>query len=47
MTKEARIYNGKKTVFSICSAGKAGQLRVKNEIITFPDTTHKNKFKID
>ena len=29
MTKEARIYNGEKTVFSINSAGKTGQLHVK------------------
>ena len=47
MTKEARIYNGKKTVFSISGTGKPGQPHVKNEIITFLDTTHKNKFKID
>jgi len=29
MTKEARIYNGEKTVVSISSAGKTGQLHVK------------------
>ena len=46
MTKEARIYNGKKIVFSICSTGKAGQLHVKNEIITFPDTTYKKNSKL-
>ena len=28
-TKEARIYNGEKTVSSISSAGKTGQLCVK------------------
>ena len=27
--KEARIYNGEKTVSSICGAGKTGQLHVK------------------
>ena len=29
MTKEARIYNGEKTVSSISGAGKTGHLRVK------------------
>ena len=29
MTKEARIYNGEKTVPSISGAGKTGQLHVK------------------
>ena len=29
LTKEARIYNGEKTVSSISSAGKTGQLYVK------------------
>ena len=29
MTKEARIYNGEKTVSSISGAGKSGQLDVK------------------
>ena len=29
MTKEARIYSGAKTVSSISSAGKTGQLHVK------------------
>ena len=29
MAKEARIYNGEKTVFSISVAGKTGQLLVK------------------
>ena len=29
MTKEARIYNGEKTVSSISGAGKTGQLHVK------------------
>ena len=28
-TKETRIYNGGKTVCSICGAGKTGQLHVK------------------
>ena len=29
MTKEARIYNGEKTVSSICGVGKTGQQHVK------------------
>ena len=29
MTKEARIYNGENTVFSVSGAGKTGQLHVK------------------
>ena len=48
MTKEARIYNGEKTVSSISGAGKTGQLHVKkNEIRTFFNTIHKNKLKIN
>ena len=43
LTKEARIYNGTKTASSINGAGKTGQLRVKNEIRTLPNTTHKDK----
>ena len=29
MTKELRIYNGQKTISSISSAGKTGQLHAK------------------
>ena len=47
MTKEAKIYNGEKTVSSISGAGKTGQLHVKNEIRTLPNTIHKNKLKMD
>ena len=47
LTKEARIYNGEKTVSSISGAGKTGQLHVKNEIRTLPNTVHKNKLKMD
>ena len=32
MTKEARLHNVGKTVFSTSGAGKTGQLHVKNEI---------------
>ena len=46
MTKEARIYNGEKTVSLISGAGKTGQLHVKNEIRMLPDTIHKNKLKM-
>ena len=46
MTKEARIYNGEKTVSSINGAGKTGQLHVK-EIRTLRNITHKNKLKMD
>ena len=47
LIKEARIYNGEKTASSISGAGKTGQLRVKNEITTLPNTIHKNKLKMD
>ena len=29
MTKEARVYNGEKTVSSVSGAGRTGQLHVK------------------
>ena len=47
LTKEARIYNGTKTASSINGAGKTGQLRVKNEIRTLPNTIQKDKLKKD
>ena len=47
MTKEAKIYNGEKTVPSISGAGKTEQLHVKNKIRTFSNTIHKNKLKMD
>ena len=43
MTKEARIYNGKKMVSSTSAAGKTGQLHVKNEIRTFSNTFYLQK----
>ena len=46
LRKEARIYNGEKTVSSIIGAGQPGQLHVKNEIRTLPNTIHKNKLKV-
>ena len=47
LAKEERIYNGAKTASSINGAGKTGQLHVKNEIRTLPNTTHKDKLKMD
>ena len=48
MTKEARLYNGGKTISSTNGAGKSGQLHVKkNEIRSFFNTIHKNKMKMD
>ena len=47
MTKEARIYNGEKTLSSINGAGKTGQLHVKNEIKTLPNTIHKKELKMN
>ena len=44
MTKEARIYNGEKTVPSINGAGKTGQ---PHEIRTLPNTIQKNKLEMD
>ena len=45
LTKEARIYNGAKRVSSVSAAGKTGQLRVKNRILS--NTVHKDKLKMD
>ena len=45
--KEARIYNAEKTASSISGAGKTGQLYIKSEIRTLPNTIHKNKLKMD
>ena len=47
LTKEARIYNGAKIASSISGAGKTRQLHVQNETITFSNTIHKNKLKVD
>ena len=45
--KEARIYNGEKTIFLTGGAGKTGQPLVKNETRILLNTTHKNKLKMD
>ena len=47
LIKEAGIYNGERTASPISGAGKTGQLHVKNEIRTLPNTIHKNKLKMD
>ena len=47
MTKKAKIYNGEKRASSISGAGKTGQLHVKIEIRTLPNTTQKNMLKMD
>ena len=47
LTKEARRYNEVKIASSINYTGKIGQLHVKNEIRTLPNTIQKNKFKMD
>ena len=47
MTKEAKIYNGERTVSSISDAGKLDSYTEKNEIRTLPNTIHKNKLKMD
>ena len=46
-TKEARICNGAKTASSISGAGKTGQLHIKEEIRTLPNTILKGKLKMD
>ena len=47
LIKGASIYNGEKTASSVSGAGKTGQLHVKNELRTLPNTIHKNKLKMD
>ena len=41
MMKEASIYKGEKTIFSINHVGKDGKLHLKNEIRTFSNTKQK------
>ena len=47
LTKEARIYNEAMTASSINGAGKTGQLHIKEEIRTLPNTILKGKLKMD
>ena len=46
MTKEAKLYNGEKTISSINGAGKTGQLHVKKKKKkrnkTIPNIIHEN-----
>ena len=46
LTKEAKIYNGEKTISLTSGAGKTGQME-KNETRTLSNAIHKNKFKMD
>ena len=46
LTKEARIYNGEKTISLISGAGKTGQPLI-NKTRTLSNTTHKKKLKMD
>ena len=47
LTKEARIYNGVKTISLTSGAGKTGQPLVKNETRSLANTVYKNKLKMD
>ena len=47
LTKEARIYNGLKTISLTSGAGKTGQLCVKKMKQALSNTIHKNKLKMD
>ena len=47
LTKEAKIYNGGKTISLTSGAGKTGQPLEKTETRTLSKTIHKNKLKMD
>ena len=47
IAKEARIYNGVKTISLTSGAGKTGQPLVTNETRSLSNTAHKNKLKMD
>ena len=47
LTKEAKIYNGEKTISLTRGVGKTGQPLVKYETRTLSNTIHKNKLKMD
>ena len=47
LTKEAKIYNGEKTVSSTSGTGKIGQLCLEEWTRMVANTTHKNKLKMD
>ena len=47
LTKEARMYNGLKTISLTSGTGKTGHPLVKNETRTLSNTIHQNKLKMD
>ena len=47
LTKEARIYNGGKTISSIIDAGKTGHAHITTKLEHFPTPCTKNKLKMD
>ena len=47
LTKEARIYNGLKTISLTSGAGETGQPLVKDETWTLSNIIQKNKLKMD
>ena len=47
LMKEAKIYNGVKTISLTSDAGKTGQPLKKNETRTLSNTIHKNILKVD
>ena len=47
MTKEARIYKGRKAASSISAVGKTEQLPAKNQIGLLSQTLYKNKLKMN
>ena len=47
MTKEAKIYNEIKTVYSINGVGETGNIHAKNETRPLSYTIYKNKLKMD
>ena len=46
MTKEARIYNGEKTVSSISGTGKTHSYMKKSKIRTFSNTIYKKAMHV-
>ena len=47
LTKEAKIYNGEKTISLTSGVGKTRQSPIKNETRTLSNTIYKNKRKKD
>ena len=47
MTKEARIYNEVKTVYSVNGVGKIGQIYAKKETRPPSSTMYKDKLKMN